>query len=134
MNQIDLNKLAQFIATVGDVATGLSTDKLLLFRDSLGANRQLKSINLSTLASYVLALWGNDVRFINMNVAAGGTTVTFSTPFADANWQWTGVPLCIETATGDRVEPIITSKSAAGFTIQLASGTAGTAEGLIIHA
>lgn len=134
MNQIDLNKLAQFIATVGDVANGIATDKLLLFRDSLGANRQLKSINLSTLATYVLGLWSGNVRFVNMSVAPGGTTVVFGTAFADANWQWTGVPLCIETATGDRVEPIITGKSATGFTIQLASGTAGTAEGLIIHA
>ena len=66
--------------------------------------------------------------------AKGGTTVVFAIPFADANWQWSGTPLCIETATGTRQEPVITNKTANGFTIQLASATAGTVEGKIIHA
>lgn len=134
MNQNDINKLTQFLANIGNVANGLGTDKLLLYRESLGANRQLISIDLTTLATFISLIVSSKERLINMNVAAGGTTVVFATPFADANWQWSGTPLCIETATGTRQEPVITNKTANGFTIQLASGTAGTAEGKIIHA
>lgn len=134
MTQLDMNKLAQFLAAINNAASGVGTDKLLLYRDSLGANRQLITIDLSTLATYINTVVTTNERNINMTVAAGGTTVVFGTPFADANWYWAGVPLCIETATGDRAEPIITGKSATGFTIQLAGAVAGTAEGLIKHA
>jgi hypothetical protein len=134
MNQNDINKLTQFLANIGNVASGLGTDKLLIYRESLGANRQLVSIDLTTLATFVTLVLSTKERLINMNVAAGGTTVVFAIPFADANWQWSGVPLCIETASGSREEPVITNKTANGFTIQLASATAGTVEGKIIHA
>jgi len=57
-------------------------------------------------------------------------TITFSTPFADANWWFGGIPLCFDS-TGGTVIPTISNKTANGFDINI--GDTGSCEYIVKH-
>lgn len=106
MNEI--NKLLNGVS-LEDVSSLSSNARVLIVDRTRNADKILCETNL-------LSLLNSNMRFGSQVATGGVATITFTTPYTDANWQFVGIPYV--DYNGLRIGAFldVSNKTATGFT------------------